>query len=100
MATDSTCSYIHLEVKESSLKDLYNTKFKERFYAKKKNLQSIKIKVKERELRAYEYLSPKMYEHVGMADNHHRRRSDERQIAPYHKRTKNDEKTVIKDHKA
>ena len=34
MATDSTCSYIHLEVKESSLKDLYNTKFKERFYAK------------------------------------------------------------------
>ena len=23
-----------------------------------------------------------MYEHVGMADNHHRRRSDERQITP------------------
>jgi hypothetical protein len=37
-----------------------------------------------------------MYEHVGMADNHHRRRSDKRQIAPYHKRTKNDEKSVIK----
>ena len=52
----------------------------------------------ERELNAYEYQSPKMYEYVGMADNHYRRRSDERQIAPYHKRTKNDEKTVIKDH--
>ena len=51
MATDSTCSYIHLEVKLSSLNDLYNTKFKERFYAKKKNLQSkvTKINVKERE---------------------------------------------------
>ena len=56
--------------------------------------------MKEKELRAYEYQSPKMYEHVGMADNHHRRRSDERQIAPYHKRTKNDDKLVIKDHKA
>jgi hypothetical protein len=44
MATDSTCSYIHLEVKESSLKDLYNPTFKERFYAKKKNLQSEKTK--------------------------------------------------------
>ena len=32
----------------------------------------------------------KMYEHVGIADNHHRRKSDERQ-------TTNDEKSVIKD---
>jgi hypothetical protein len=56
--------------------------------------------VKERELRAYEYQSPKMYEHVGMANNHHRRRSDERQITPHHKGTKNDDKSVIKDHKA
>ena len=35
---------IHVEVIESSLKDQSNTKFKERFYAKKKNLQSIKTK--------------------------------------------------------
>jgi hypothetical protein len=40
MAIDSACSFIYLEVKESSLKDLTNTKFKERFYAKKENLQS------------------------------------------------------------
>ena len=44
METDSTCSYMHLEVIKSSLKDLCNTKFKERFYAKRKNLQSIKTK--------------------------------------------------------
>lgn len=44
MAIDSACSHIHLEVKESSLKDLSNTKFKERFYAKKKNLQSKETK--------------------------------------------------------
>ena len=44
METDSACSYIHLEVIKSSLKDLCNTKFKERFYAKKKNLQIIKTK--------------------------------------------------------
>ena len=56
--------------------------------------------MKERELRAYEYQSPNMYEHVGMADNHHRRRSDERQITLHHIRTKNDEKSVIKDNKA
>ena len=95
MATDSTCSYIHLEVKESSLKDLYNTKFKERFYAKKKNLQSkvTKIKVKEWEQQMHVSQRLKTYEHVGMADNHHKHRSDERQ-------TTNDEKSVIKDHKA
>ena len=44
MKTDSTCSYIHLEVNKSSLKDLSNTTFKVRFYAKKKNLQSLKTK--------------------------------------------------------
>jgi hypothetical protein len=33
------------------------------------------------------------YEHVGMTDNHQRLRRDERQ-------TKNDENSVIKDHKA
>ena len=59
-----------------------------------------KIYVKEREQQMHVSQRLKMYEHVGMADNHHRRRSDERQIAPYHKRTKNDEKSVIKDHKA
>ena len=82
VATDSTCSYIHLEVKESSLKDLYNTKFKERFYGNKQNPQSImtKISMHEKELLVRESLSPKMYEYVGMADNHHRRWSDERQI--------------------
>ena len=31
------------------------------------------------ELRALESQNLKMYEHVGMADNHHRHRSDERQ---------------------
>ena len=56
--------------------------------------------MKERELRAYEYQRPKMYEHVGMTNNHHICRSDERQITPHHIRTKNDEKSVIKDHKA
>lgn len=44
METDSTCSYIHLEVNKSSLKYLSNTMFKVRFYAKKKNLQSLKTK--------------------------------------------------------
>lgn len=44
METDSACSYIHLEVNKSSLKDLSNTMFKVRFYAKKKNLQSLKTK--------------------------------------------------------
>jgi hypothetical protein len=32
-----------------------------------------------KELRALERQSPKMYEHVGKADKHHRHRSDERQ---------------------
>ena len=41
----------------------------------------------------YESQSLKTYGHVGMADNHQRLRSDEIQ-------TKNDEKSVIKDHKA
>ena len=36
--------------------------------------------MKERELHAYTCLSSKMYEHVGMADDHHRRRSDAWQI--------------------
>ena len=44
MTIDSAYSNIHLEVKESSLKDLSNTKFKERFNAKKKNLQSKETK--------------------------------------------------------
>ena len=76
MATDSTCSYMHLEVTKSSLKDQSNTKFKERFYDKKKNLQSIKTKILmyEKELPIRKSLCPKMYEYVGMADNHHRRR--------------------------
>jgi hypothetical protein len=52
--------------------------------------------VKERELRAYKYQNPKMYEHVRMANNHHRRRSDERQITPHHKGTKNDENHLLK----
>ena len=93
MAADSTCSYIHLEVIESSLKDLSKTKFKERFYAKKKNLQSpmTKIFVKEQEQQMHVSQRLKMYEYVGMADNHRRLRSDERQ-------TMNDEKSVIKDH--
>lgn len=56
-----------------------------------------KIYVKEQEQQMHVSQRLKMYEHVGMANNHHRRRSDERQIAPYHKRTKND---VIKVHKA
>ena len=56
--------------------------------------------MKERELRMYESQSPKMYEHVGMADNHHRYKSDERQMTPHHNRTKNEENSVIKDHKA
>ena len=73
METDSACSYIHLEVKESSLKDLYNTTFKERFYAKKKNLQSLmtKIYVKEQEQQMHVSQRLKMYEYVGMTDNHH-----------------------------
>ena len=56
--------------------------------------------MKERELRAYEFQIPKMYEHVGMADNHHRRRSDERQIAPYHKeqRTMKSQSSKITKH--
>ena len=33
----------------------------------------------DKELLISESLSPKMYEYVGLADNHHRRRSDERQ---------------------
>ena len=80
MTIDSACSYIHLEVKESSPKDLSNTKFKERFYAKKKNLHSIKTKDQSirKGLRACISQSSKMYEHVGMADYHHRRRSEER----------------------
>jgi hypothetical protein len=52
--------------------------------------------VKERELRAYEYQNPKMYEHVGMANNHNRCRSDERQITPHHKGTKNNENQLSK----
>ena len=59
-----------------------------------------KICVKERELQMHVSQRLKMYEHVGMANNHHRCRSDERQITPHHKGTKNDEKSVIKDHKA
>jgi hypothetical protein len=31
-----------------------------------------------------------------MANNHHRRRSDEWQITPHHKGTKNDERSVSK----
>ena len=38
--SDPTCSHIRYEVKEGFLKDLSNTKFKERLFAKKKNLQS------------------------------------------------------------
>ena len=49
--------------------------------------------MKEREHQMYVSQRLKTYEHVGMADNHRRLRSDERQ-------TKNDEKSVIKDHKA
>ena len=49
--------------------------------------------MKERELLMCESQSFKTYEHVGMADNYQRLRSDERQ-------TKNDEKSVIKDHKS
>ena len=52
-----------------------------------------KIYVKEQEQLMHVSQRLKMYEHVGMADNHHRRKSDERQ-------TKNDEMSVIKDHKA
>lgn len=49
--------------------------------------------MKERELRTCESQSPKMYEHVGMADNHHRRRSDERQITPsFDHNNKNEER--------
>ena len=44
METDSACSYIHLEVNKSSLWDRSNTMFKVRFYAKKKNLQSLRTK--------------------------------------------------------
>ena len=77
------------------IKDQSKEKFKERFYAKKKNLQSkvTKINVKEREQKMYVSQRLKTYEHVGKAYNHQRQRSDERQ-------TKNDEKPVIKDHKA
>ena len=73
METDSACSYIHLEVNISSLKDLNYTTFKDRFYAKRKNLQSIKTKISkyEKELLECESLSPKMYEYVGMELNHH-----------------------------
>jgi hypothetical protein len=35
METDSACSYIHLEVNKSSLKDLSNTMFKVRFYERR-----------------------------------------------------------------
>ena len=59
-----------------------------------------KIYVKEWELQMHVSQRLKMYEHVGMADNQHRRVSDERQIAPHHKGTKNDENSVIEDHKA
>lgn len=45
-------------------------------------VKRLKIKVKERELRACECQNPKMYEHVGMANNHHKHRSDEWQITP------------------
>ena len=59
-----------------------------------------KIFAKEQEQQMLVSQRTKMYEYVGIADNHHRRKSDKRQIAPYHKRTKYDEKSVIKDHKA
>jgi len=68
-----------LKSKKAPPKDLNNTKFKERFYTNKKNLQSIMTKISkhEKELLVRESLSPKMYEYVGMADNYHRRWSDE-----------------------
>ena len=95
MTMDSTCSYIHLKVNESSHKDQGIAKFKERFYDTKGNLQSkeTKIKVKEQEQQMYVSQRLKTYEHVGKAYNHRRLRSDERQ-------TMKDEKSAIKDHKA
>ena len=95
MTKDSTCSYIHLKVNESSHKDQGIAKVKERFYDTKGNLQSkeTKIKVKEREQQMYVSQRLKTYEHVGKAYNHRRLRSDERQ-------TKKDGKSVIKDHKS
>ena len=36
------------------------------------------------ELRAFESQNPNMYEHVGMADNHHRHGSDEWQTTSLH----------------
>ena len=56
--------------------------------------------MKEREQQMHVSQKLKMYEHVGKVHNHQCQRSDERQIAPHHKRTKNVEKSVIKDHKA
>ena len=50
--------------------------------------------MKERELRAYEYQSPKMYEHVGMADNHHKHRSDERQMTSFDHFINNEQRTM------
>ena len=44
METDSACSYIHLEVNISSLKDLNYTTFKDRFYAKKEESTKYKDK--------------------------------------------------------
>ena len=60
--------------------------FKVKFYAKKKNLQSLKTKdLSERKGTTCIQMSndSKMYEHVGMAVDHHRRRSDAWQITSY-----------------
>ena len=71
METDSACSYIHLEVIKSSLKDLYNTKVQRKILLLDKESTKFKDKrsyVKERELRACLSQYSKMYEHVGMGE--------------------------------
>ena len=67
---------------ESSHKDQRLATVKERFYAKKKNLQSkvIKINVKEQRQKMYVWQRIKMYEHVGKATNLQRRSYDKRQM--------------------
>jgi hypothetical protein len=82
-----------VNARKSSKKDFTQC---ERIYRSKVT----KICVKEPELQMHVSQRLKMYEHVGKAFHHYRRRSDERQIAPHHKRTMDEEKSLIKDHKA